>query len=350
MSFNATHQEIIYRVTQLFYAYNAARQKVAASETSRRAAATVLAAAKTKVAVGLAKLSDQLRAEQQDAQAVFDLVTSRANLADAMSALISGLGVPPMADLRVAEMPGLRPSSEITTDLDAFVERALSHRPELIALLANVRAAREGIRKVRAEYFPTLSFRGSGAYANLDNSSNGTPYFDAHDYAYSAVLSVNWLLFDGFARDNQMRIAQAGLRAAEAQLAQARDQTVREVWQAYTDFRASFVRRDASARSLTAAEAAFDVTLRYYEQGLATYPDVVDAERAVAAARSLDVDTRAEIFTRAATLARSVGDIARPVPPARTPLPPPVAKTAATASPSPTPPRTVTKPARSAAK
>jgi hypothetical protein len=42
--------------------------------------------------------------------------------------------------------------------------------------------------------------------------------------------------------------------------------------------------------------------------------DVANAQRNVTAARSVVVDTRAAIYTSAAALALSVGDLARPAP------------------------------------
>ena len=49
-----------------------------------------------------------------------------------------------------------------------------------------------------------------------------------------------------------------------------------------------------------------------YQRGLATFPDVREAERNLASARTVDQAARAELVTRAAAFALSTGDLARP--------------------------------------
>ena len=51
--------------------------------------------------------------------------------------------------------------------------------------------------------------------------------------------------------------------------------------------------------------------------GLSTYPEVVNAERGVTSARSVGHNTRAAIFTSAAALALSIGELAKPPLPRR---------------------------------
>jgi outer membrane protein TolC len=49
------------------------------------------------------------------------------------------------------------------------------------------------------------------------------------------------------------------------------------------------------------------------EHGLATFPDVRQSQRDLARARTLDEAARAEVWTQAAALAFSTGDLARPL-------------------------------------
>ena len=54
--------------------------------------------------------------------------------------------------------------------------------------------------------------------------------------------------------------------------------------------------------------------LEAYRNGLGTYVDVQNAQRNAIAARSTVVDARAAVFTEAAAVALSVGDLAKPMP------------------------------------
>ncbi len=119
-------------------------------------------------------------------------------------------------------------------------------------------------------------------------------------------------IFDGFARQHKMEAAKAELRGAESELAGARDGAVREVWKAYTDFKTALRKQDSAAKLVTASQNAFDSVLESYQHGLGTYVEVVTAEKNLTAARSVSHDTQSAIFTAAAALALSTGELARP--------------------------------------
>ena len=69
VSFNATHQQIVFAVTKSFYDFNTARQKVGVAESALQAAKTVGEAAQARFDHGLATKPNVLQAEQQTAQA-----------------------------------------------------------------------------------------------------------------------------------------------------------------------------------------------------------------------------------------------------------------------------------------
>src|SRR6266404_8651598 len=74
VGFNATHQKIVFEVTDRFYQYGNARQKVLVGQSALEAARTVEQAAQARVDNGLATKPELLQAQQQSAQADFDVV------------------------------------------------------------------------------------------------------------------------------------------------------------------------------------------------------------------------------------------------------------------------------------
>src|SRR5204863_9956951 len=121
-----------------------------------------------------------------------------------------------------------------------------------------------------------------------------------------------WDLFEGFERRNKLHLAESLQREAEDELQHAKEKAVREVWKAYNDSKVALARYRAAAALLAASEKAWDATLESYRHGLATFPDVREAERNLARARTADTAARAEVRTRAAAFAFSTGDLARP--------------------------------------
>ena len=275
-------------------------------------------AAQAKVQNGLGTQTDLLQAQEAEAQASFDLVAARGVLSDAQVALVESLGILPTTSLQVAGILDKPLASKPEETVESLVERALSQRPDLVARLAEVHARREEVRKARAEgYLPKIILEGNAGYADLNVSVNGSGSLGASDPFYKIGINIELPIFDGFARENKLRIAESQLRAAESELSGARDAVVREVWQAYTDFMTALQKQESATRLRVAAENSSAASLKAYQTGLGNYVDVVGTQRNVTTARGVDVDTRAAIYTRAAALALSIGDLARPAPTAK---------------------------------
>src|SRR5712671_7982872 len=115
VGFNATHQQIVFTVTRRFYALNTARQKVEVAESSVRAAQTVAQSAQARFDNGLGTKPEVLQAEQQSAQAAFDLEAARGALSDAQVAFVESLGILPTTKLQVAGVSE-KPLSEYSAD------------------------------------------------------------------------------------------------------------------------------------------------------------------------------------------------------------------------------------------
>jgi outer membrane protein len=312
VGFNGTHQKIVFQVTDRFYQLGTARQQVLVSQSALEAAQTVEQAVQARIDNGLATKPELLQAQQQTAQTAFDVEATTGAESDARVALVESIGLLPTVPLHVADL-GQRSTSEQTNgSVDELIERALSQRPDLVAKLANVRAKHDGIRKVRAEYYPKVAIDAHATETELDVSINHSDYFGDRRPTLGVFLTASVPIFDGFARDRQMDMAKAELRAAENELAGARDSAVREVWKAYTDFKTALRKQESAAKLVTASQNAFDAVLESYKNGLSIYPEIVSAQRNLASARSVSHDTQAAIYTAASALALSTGDLARP--------------------------------------
>jgi outer membrane protein TolC len=312
VGFNATHQKIVFQVTERFYQLGTARQKVVVAQNALEAAQTVEQAVQARVDNGLATKPELLQAQQQAAQTAFDVDATTGAESDARVALVESIGVLPTVPLNVADL-GQRSTSEQTNgSVDELIARALSQRPDLVAKLANVHAKQDGIRKVRAEYYPKVAIDAHVSETELDVSVAGSKYIGDNRPTYGAFLTVSVPIFDGFGRRHKMEMAESELHGAENELAGARDSAVREVWKAYTDFKTALRKQESAAKLVTASQNAFDAVLESYKNGLGTYPEIVSAQRNLASARSVSHDTQSAIFTAATALALNTGDLARP--------------------------------------
>lgn len=312
VGFNGAHQKIVFQVTDRFYQLGTARQKVLVTQSALESAQTVEQAVHARIDNGLATQPEFLLAQQQSAQSAFELEAARGLESDARVALIESVGLLPNVPLKTADIEKAAHLDQAERSVDQLITRALSQRPDLVARLANVQAKEQEIRKIRAEYYPKVLLDAHVSETELDVSINNSKYFGDDKPTVGAFLTVSVPVFDGFARRHKMEAAEAALSEAENELSGARDAAAREVWKVYTDFKTALRKQESAAKLLTASQSAFDAVLESYQHGLSTYPEIVSAERNLTAARSVGHDTQSSIFTAAAELALSVGDLARP--------------------------------------
>jgi outer membrane protein len=312
VSFNATHQQIVFNVTQRFYQYITAREKVEVAESALQAAQTVDQAAQARFDNGLTTKPIVLQAEQQTAQADYDLEAARGDLSDALVALEQSLGIVPNTQLQVAKAEDKPFAENVDETLDDLIYRGLSQRPDLMAELANVHAREADVRKARAAYYPKISLDASGGWSKVDINAYQSPFVGNSKPGYGVGVHIELPIFDGFVRASNLRIAKSQLREADSALANSRNAVIRDVWQADTDLKTALRKQESATKLVAAAQSAFDASLEAYRNGLGTYVDTANAQRDLTAAQGVVVDTRSGIFTSAAALALSVGDLAKP--------------------------------------
>jgi outer membrane protein TolC len=310
LTFNRTFLDVLFETMRRYYELlNAIGQRDAAQANFDNAE-TVRKAVDARLTVGLATLPDALEARAAAAQANFTLQAAIGDVDIRRGDLLSLLGATPSERLQV------QPLAEIPTpdhfDLDAHeaTERSLSLRPEIGEQTAEREAARAEIRAARSAYFPTLQFQGQaggfGAYGKQDQIP--AVYSGPHD-EWNVNLTLEWDLFDGGRRSNQLAEARANEKRAQAQIDQTRDEVERQVWTAYVTARTAFYQRDAAAALLAASQSSYNAALRSYQLGLRSTVDVVSAQRTLAQALSSDVAARTTVLRELANFAYRTGDL-----------------------------------------
>jgi outer membrane protein len=314
VGFNAVHQQLVFAVARRYYEFNSARQRVEAAESSQRAANTVAESVHLRLDHGLATRPELLQAEELAAREAFELEAARGVLSDAHVDLVESLGILPTAKLQVAALPDRPFGADATESLEDLIGRALVQRPDLVAKLSNVRAARAEVKGAQAAFYPKLGLDASVGWLDLQMKSPGTPYFGGNKPVYAAGILASVPVFDGFARREKLRIAEAELQASEDELTHARDSVMREVWRAKTQVETALHKLDSAEKLIAASESAYAASLEAYKHGLGTYVEVSNAQRSVASSRSVMVDTRSAVYTSITNLALTVGSLARPAP------------------------------------
>ena len=309
-AFNDTHRRIIFQVMAAYYRVLNTKGNEDAAEANLKNAQTVQQAAEARLELGLATLPDVLEARSAAAQADYDLQAALGASEIAHGDLATALGVSPTIPLQVESIQGLNIPQDLAVTVETAIDRALAQRPDLMERVAQLRAATSEVKAAKTAYLPTLSLEGTGGLSKTYGEQNQSPgVYSANQEFWDAHLSLTWNLFDGFARESRLARAKAEQKQAAAEVDAMRDQVENEVWSAYSTARTALRQQKAAAALLESASSSYNAALQSYNYGVRSQIDVVSAQRALAAARTADVNARTQLLTGMAALAFQTGDL-----------------------------------------
>lgn len=314
LAFNDAHRKIIYQVQRAYYELLNATGQEDAAQANLANAKAVQQAAEERLNNGLATLPDVLEARSATAQAEYELQAVLGAEEIARGDLGTSLGTSPTTTIHVQELKDLAIPESVGDTVEAGIDRALSQRPDLLQQVAQIRSANARIKEARSAYYPSLNMTVRPTGEALFGLQQTYPWAQTADLTGGVIFNLNWTLFDGGARKNNVVRAQADEHAAEAQANSTRDQIANEVWAAYSNVNTAFRQRQSAQALLEASSKSYDAALESYNYGLRNLLDVTAAQRTLAQARSADVLARTQVLSALVDLAFRTGDSVQPKP------------------------------------
>src|ERR1700722_6683593 len=223
-AFNQVHLEIVSRVLAAFFRLQQAQGEVAASEANLTSARTVREAAEQRLDRGVATVPDVLEARSTEARAVYNLESARGAQMIASGNLATVLTASPASDYKVQSLDSLPIPNELNETAEHAINKALSQRPDLLAQMERVRAASGAITSARSEWYPRLTLQGDEDFLRAYGEQTPFPGVYAGANTYHAELSLNWTVFDGGRRRNEVEQAHASQKQAQSAVDRMRDE------------------------------------------------------------------------------------------------------------------------------
>jgi outer membrane protein len=314
LAFNDVHRNIIFQVQRAYYQLlNASGQEEAARADLANAQA-VQQAAEDRLDNGLATLPDVLEARSATAQAEYELQAVLGTEEIARGDLATSLGTSPMATIHVQALKDLTIPDSVGDTVEAAIDRALAQRPDLLQQVAQIRSANARIKEANAAFYPSLHVKAAPTEDAFFGIQQNLPWAYAADLDGGITFDLNWTIFDGGARRNNLARAKADEHAAEAQANAISDQIANEVWAAYSNLNTAFRQHQSAEALLEASSKSYDAALESYNYGLRNLLDVTAAQRTLAQARSADVLARTQVLTALVDVAFRTGDSVKPKP------------------------------------
>jgi outer membrane protein len=318
-NFIQVNQEVAYRVSSSYYKLVTAQERLQAAEDTLKTAQTTQDSAEARLSNGRATLPDVLNARAETAQALFDRESADGDEKIARVALTETIGVEPSPNITIDGQKNAPLPESLTMPIDALIDRAFANRPDLMAQAAEIRAADDAIRVAKAEYKPKFVVNGTAGETSVWPVSSFGQLGSATAFTWSAALAVEWKIFDGGVRKNQVAVAESRRRQAQNEMTEKHDTATREVWTAYIAFRTALRKEEAARALLEAANTSYSASLDAYKFGVKNLIDVVTAEKQLAQARLSSVSARSQLFLEAVDLEFVTGNLLRSMPRATKP-------------------------------
>jgi outer membrane protein len=315
-NFVQANQDVAFRVATGYYKLLTAQERLQATRETLKTAQTTQDAAEAQLANGRSTRPDVLNAKAETSQAVFDMESADGDEKIARVELAEQVGAEPSPNVNIDAMTNAPLPESLNLSIENLIERAVAARPDLAAQAAEIRAADDRIRAAKAEYLPRLTLSAAGAQTSVWPTSDSGKLGQASEPTWSAALGLEWKIFDGGARRNELAAARSEKRQAQDDLTEKHDQATREVWTAYIAFRTALRKQQAAVSLLEAANESYNASLEAYKYGVKNLVDVLTAERQLAQARLSGVSARSQLFLEAVDLEFVTGNLLRSQPPA----------------------------------
>jgi outer membrane protein TolC len=292
-NFEASEAQVLFSVAQAFYTAAGADEIMLTRRSSIEVARATLVNAQTRLSAGTVTKVDVDRAE---------LALVRAQQAERETRNAREQTYRALATLIQTEEPFkvAAPPPPPITPRDESLDTALHLRPEFRALELATQSSDAQARAYGWRWSPSLSAFGNARVFNYDN-------FAAERHAWAAGAQLDWVLFDGGARDAQRHLAAAQAREAEARAAVLRDSINDDLVNGRGQLDTKRSAQQAAERSVALARETLELVRTQYEAGSATQIDLLSAQDNLVAVQEALAQAHFDVAVADLTLRRAAG-------------------------------------------
>jgi multidrug efflux system outer membrane protein len=264
---------LIRDVASAYFASREADERITLADATVRSRREAVRIAKRRLDAGVTSALDYRQSQSLLAQAETEAAgfrLARAQSDNLLAVLVGG----PVAGPLPAPLP-LAQQTATPALAAGLPSELLVARPDVLAAEERLRAARANIGAARAAFFPTISLTGAAGFASTALGS----LFGGDGLAWSFGPTISLPIFDGGRNKGNLTVAQARENVAVATYEVTVQGAFREVADALAGRRYYAQQVEAGVRGVIAARQISRLTRLRYDEGVASYLDVLDAER-----------------------------------------------------------------------
>lgn len=288
-------------VKQQYFAVLAARESEGAARKQLEQAEQQLRAATARVAAGAATRSDSLRSSIAVGDARLAMLEAANSLAGGNAFLSRLVGSEEMLTAVASDTSDTGEISLSEDELMALAEQG----PAVRQALASRTASKQLARSAKTPYLPTLSMSFGANYNS--GSDDFQLWGDQSNYLYSTNIRLNFPIFNGLGREENVVRARIAEDNAQAQLRDSRLNQRQQMVQFLGAFRTAEARVQIQQSSVQAGEEDLRVMQERYNLGASTLLELLQSQTTLDEARRQLISARLAARTAKAQIEQLIG-------------------------------------------
>ena len=332
-------QQLVDLVRRRYFAVLLAQERERLTEQSIARLQQTLREAQAREREGLAAEDELLLLEVQLANLEAGLLQARNQIAAARGSLLVAMGDDPsrevtlqgtLSELRLAAGAVNSPANAdllaasgaarlAAAEAEQLWRTAMTDRSDLRQLRTLERISGLQLTVQEAEYLPTIRAFGAVDFSSADEDGDaqyGTPRMIENEKKYSqwqlsasAGMTVQWQIFDGFARDARVAQRREAVRQAAVTLRQAELEMRYQVSTLVGNLQEARLRAASQLQSIEQAQRSYDIAAARYSAGLGSRLDVTAAESTLLGSQVNYAQAAHDYLAAASQLEAAVGQV-----------------------------------------
>lgn len=299
---NEMIQTVINNVMTDYYDFLYQKEKQISYEADLRDAWTTYLAAKQKLETGVDDISDMLQARTTYLAKQLALTSQIDVVKNSYATLMNQIGYPSQTVVELGLFPENPAIDEMEAQANQLLALAQDMRPDVKQAQANVLEMEAALKEAKADLWPTFNVDGSAGQRWYNHGLG-------NQFSYSGQVSLNYNIFSGFSYINKIRLAEADLQQAKVALRQKKLAVTQSVMTYFNNFETAKELIVYAKEYLDAASEDYTAVFALYQMGTNTIIDVLNAQAALADARTQYIESKQRLFTSIANLAYATGTL-----------------------------------------
>ena len=242
--------------------------------------------------IGALSLADVYRQQSQVAADELSVINAQNNYDKAKADLVALIGLDMTKKYEFID-PGMSTNidqaelNDVQTkisNIDEYTKRAISSRPDYLAMSENLSSSQAGVTSAWGGYLPSVS-------ASASYDIGATEFSKMKDNkTISWGIGLNWNIFDGFLTNQSIQTATVNKKNTEIKLKQAEREIIVEIQKVLLDLEAAKKQVEVSQKGVKSATEDSRIAEERYNLGAGTLLDLLTANAGLVNAQANNIN------------------------------------------------------------